>query len=108
MKVIDEETYLNINGASRQDIGDSSLHKNKGNNSDKTWSKIVNNQAKKDSILIEKREILRKEYHTKVALGELRPPTRLERLISISQGHEDNASVIAAKALLEKMKKKRE
>ena len=39
--VMDEETYLSINGASRQDIGDSAFHKNKGSLSDKTWSKMT-------------------------------------------------------------------
>ena len=43
--VMEEETFLSINGASRQDIGDSAFHKNKGNNSDKIWSKMVNAQA---------------------------------------------------------------
>lgn len=45
--VMEEETYLSINGASRQDIGDSAFHKNKGNNSDKAWSKMINAQAEK-------------------------------------------------------------
>ena len=36
--IMDEE-YLSISGASRQNIGDSAFHKNKGNNSEKTWSK---------------------------------------------------------------------
>lgn len=100
--VMEEETYLSINGASRQDIGDSAFHKNKGNNSDKTWSKMVNAQAEKDRKLIAKREELRKEYWLKVAQGELRPPTRNEKLISTANGNPDNESVIAARRLLEK------
>jgi hypothetical protein len=96
--VISEETYLSINGASRQDIGDAAFHKNKGNNSDKTWSKMVNAQAEKDRNLIARREELRKEYYT----GELRPPTRLEKLITIANGHPDNESVIAARRILDK------
>ena len=44
MNEMDEETYLSINGASRQDIGDSAFHKNKGN-SDKTWSKMIDAQS---------------------------------------------------------------
>ena len=100
--IMEEETYLSINGASRQDIGDSAFHKNKGNNSDKTWSKIVNAQAEKDRKLIIKREELRKEYWQKVENGELRPPTRNEKLISTANGNPDNECVIAARRLLEK------
>jgi hypothetical protein len=100
--VMEEETYLSINGASRHDIGDSAFHKNKGNNSDKTWSKMVNAQAEKDRKLIAKREELRKEYHLKVEKGELRPPTRAEKLISTANGNPDNESVMASRRLLDK------
>lgn len=41
MQILTEEQYLAINGASRQGIGEAALHKNKGNNSDKMWSKLV-------------------------------------------------------------------
>jgi hypothetical protein len=102
IKIIDEETYLSINGASRQDIGDAAFHKNKGNNSDKTWSKMVNAQVEKDRKLILRREELRTEYWSKVNAGELRPPTRFEKLISIANGHPDNESVIAARRILDK------
>ena len=100
MQIIDEETYLTINGASRQDIGDSALHKNRGNNSDKTWTKIINRQRDKDINLCIRREKLRKEYQAKVERGELRPPTRTEKLIEIARGHIDNESVRAARRLL--------
>jgi len=99
---MDEETYLSIKGASRQDIGDSAFHKNKGSHSDKTWSKMLNAQAEKDRSLIAKREELRKEYWQKVENGELRPLTRNERLIATAKGNPDNECVIAARRLLEK------
>lgn len=100
IEIIDEETYLFINGASRQDIGDAAFHKNKGN--DKTWSKMINAQAEKDRKLLSRREELRTEYWSKVNAGELRPPTRFEKLISIANGHPDNESVIAARRILDK------
>jgi SAM-dependent methyltransferase len=100
--VMDEETYLAIHGASRQDIGDSALHKNRGGASDKVWTKIVDAQAKKDADLIKRRQQLREEYWVKVGQGELRPPTRIEKLIETAQGHPDNESVQAARRLLEK------
>jgi len=100
--LITEEEYLSINGASRQDIGDSAFHKNKGSHSDKTWSKMINAQAEKDRRLIIRREELRKEFWQKVENGELRPPTRNERLIATANGNPDNECVIAARCLLEK------
>lgn len=102
ISIMEEETYLSINGASRQDIGDSAFHKNKGNNSDKTWSKMVNAQAEKDRKLIIRREELRKEYWQKVENGEFRPPTRNEKLILTANGNPDNECVIAARRLLGK------
>ena len=100
--VMDEETYLSIKGASRQDIGDSAFHKNKGNNSDKTWSKMIDTQSEKDRRLITKREELRKEYWQKVENGELREPTRNEKLIATAKGNPDNECTIAARRLLDK------
>ncbi len=100
--ITEEETYLSINGASRQDIGDSAFHKNKGNNSDKTWSKMIDAQAEKDRTLIIRREELRKEYFQKIENGEFRQPTRNERLIATANGHIDNECTIAARRLLNK------
>ena len=102
MNEMDEETYLSINGASRQDIGDSAFHKNKGNNSDKTWSKMINAQAEKDRKLIVRREELREEYWRKVKNGEIRELTRNEKLIVTANGHIDNECTIAARRLLDK------
>ena len=99
---MDEETYLSINGASRLGIGDSAFHKNKGSNSDKTWSKMIDTQVEKDRTLIIRREELRKEFWQKVENGELREPTRNERLIATAKGNPDNECVIAARRLLEK------
>ena len=97
---MDVETYLSINGASRQDIGDSAFHKNKGNNSDKTWSKMINAQSEKDRRLITKRAELREEYCRKVKNGEIRETTRNEKLIATANGHIDNECTIAARKLL--------
>lgn len=100
--IIDEEEYLSVNGASRQGIGDPALHKNRGSNSEVTWAKLVQAQADRDMQLIKRRDELRKEYWLKVENGELRPPTRIERLQKIASGNPDNASVSAAIRLLEK------
>lgn len=100
-ETIDCETYLAMHGASRQSIGDAALHKNKGK-SDRAWSAAVDRQAAKDRELCKRREALRLEYAAKVAVGEIRPPTRIETLQQIAAGHPDNAATIAARKLLEK------
>ena len=47
-------------------------------------------------------QIAGQEYDQLSAEGKIRPPTRNERLIQIARGHEDNASVQAARRLCEK------
>lgn len=100
--IMTEEQYLDINGASRQGIGDCALHKNRRGYSDKAWSKVINRQADKDSKLIELRQQLREEYRAKVEKGLIRPPTRIEKLLAIAAGHPDLESSKAAKRILKK------
>jgi len=97
-----EEEYLSSVGLSRQDIGESALHKNRGGKSDKQWAKTVDAQAAKDRELITKRDAARKDYADKIASGELRAPTRTEQLIRTAQGHEDNEATMSARRVLEK------
>lgn len=99
--VMDEETYLATHGASRFGIGEPALHKNipYGN----VRQKLIESQSKKDLELINKREQLRQEYKAKVAKGEIRPPTRVEKLLRQAQGMSELESVKAAKRLLAKM-----
>ena len=103
---MDEDLYLSLNGASRQDMGEPALHKNRGRHSDKTWRKMVDAQAEKDRLLIDRREILREEYWQKVQDGEMRPRNRLERLQQTADGHPDNPATLAAKRLLTKLNQK--
>lgn len=102
IRIMTEEDYLAIHGAGRQEMGESALHKNKGNNSDKVWKKLVERQAAKDRELCDRRQQLREEYYDLVLKGEIRQPTRFERLIAIANGHPDNASVQAARTILER------
>jgi len=48
------------------------------------------------------REKLRAEYNEKVAKGEIRPPSRYEKLISTAQGNPDRDDVQAARRILDK------
>ena len=98
--VIDQEDYLTQHGASRLGIGELALHKNIPEG--KQRKRLLDNQAKKDWELLKKRERLRNEYREKVEKGEIRPPTRIEKLIDTARGHPDNESTQAARRILEK------
>lgn len=100
--IIDLETFLAMNDAGRQLIGESALHKNRGNHSDKTWKQIINYQTQKDIAICNKREQLRQTYDEMVENGEIRPPSRFETLIRVANGMDDLQSVQAARRLLSK------
>lgn len=97
--VIDIESYLAQRGAHKS-FGDPALHKSHVRHSKNIWQKLIDRQAAKDHTLAEKREQLRQEFYELVALGIVREPTRIERLIRTAQGHSDNESVQAAHGLL--------
>lgn len=98
---VSEEQYLASKGASRQGIGESALHKNIQEGRAKR--QMIDRQAQSDRELIDKRDALRKEYRAKVKSGEIRKPTRQERLERIAQGQPDNEATQAAQRLLGKM-----
>lgn len=95
-----EEQYLALRGFGKDRIGDAGLHKAHTRFSRKQWDKKIQRQAAIDEIVIRKRAELREEYRQKVAGGELRPPTRIERLQAIAAGHPDNEAVQAARRIL--------
>ena len=98
--VMDEETYLAINGVSKYDIGDSALHKNIPEG--RIRDRILKRQCDLDNKIIEERDRLRKEYWNKIELSEIRSPNRIERLIMVAQGHPDNEATQAARRILVK------
>lgn len=100
--IMTEETYLAVNGASRQDIGECALHKNRGGKSDKAWKKIINDQAAKDHDLIIRRARLREEFKQKVASNEIKEPTAFERLKQTATGLPERSDVQAARRILER------
>lgn len=101
--VFTEEGYLASKGASRQDIGDSAFHKNKGRHSDKTWKKMVDGQAQKDHELIIRRARLREEYNSLIEQGKIRAPSKRENLAETAAGHPDNEATQAAQRLLARL-----
>lgn len=99
--VMDEETYLAVNGASNMGFGDSGMHKG-GMSHGKAWEDALKRQSLKDDELLAKRAQLQQEYRDKVQAGELRPPTVMEQRIFAANGHPDNESTQAARRMLAK------
>lgn len=100
--VMDEESFLAINGASRLGIGDAGLHRSVNTMSANTHRRNVEAQAEKDRLLILRRDELRELYKQKVEAGEIRPPSYKEAVIRTANGHPDNESVKAARRIAEK------
>jgi len=95
-----EEQYLARNRASLLGLGNPALHNPAGHVPRSRWRRYLNMQADADADLIARREQLREEYREKLAAGDLRRPTTIERLRETANGHPDNASVQAARRIL--------
>jgi hypothetical protein len=100
--VMDEETYLSVNGAGRGKIGDAGLHRSSERKSEKTHRRQVDEQAQRDHEVIARRGELREEYRAKVAAGEIRPPSAKEEVIAKANGHPDNAATQAARRIADR------
>lgn len=98
----DFEQYAAEHGASRQDYGDAALHRSNSSVSGAARRAALAAQSQRDADLTARREALRVEYKNKLASGELREMTELERLQQTAAGHPDNPSVAAARRLLVK------
>ena len=100
ISIMTEEEFLALSGYGRNALGDCALHKNipEGN----IRKKLLNHQLHEDHLILAKRVNLRIEYRKKVETGEIRPPTRLEKLERLSAGHIDNEVTRAARRLLKK------
>ena len=98
--VMTEEEYLSAKGYPYAGIGEPAMHK--GNYRTKSGQRLVKAQNDKDTEYTRKREELRREYKAKLASGEIREPSAVEKLIKSANGHPDNASTQAARRALEK------
>lgn len=101
-QVIDEESYLAQNGASRQDFGDATLHMSSNNVSTIGKKRAIAAQSAKDTALAVRREELRAEYKAKVEAGELRAPTGAEVTERTAAGLPELESTQAAQRLIAK------
>lgn len=101
-QVLTEEEYLSQNGYPFMGYSEAGLHKTSQNESKRSRQQAIDyvqNNAKKYDA---KRAELRKEYQQKVANGEIRQPTTIERALKIAQGLDERSDVQAARRLLEK------
>lgn len=102
MEVIDFETFAARHGAPA-DFGDAGLHCGAAHVGRSTRRRQVEAQFAKDNELTLRREELRRLFMEKIAAGEIREPTRLEKLRTVAAGHPDNPSVQAARRILARM-----
>jgi hypothetical protein len=92
----------NANCSNDAHQGDAALHRSSANVSGAARRAALATQAAKDSDLTKRREALRIEYKNKLATGELRELTELERLQEIAAGNPDSWATAAAQRVLAK------
>jgi len=100
---MDFEQFAVLNGCSSLDMGECALHKANSRISRKQWNRMIKGQLSRDIELAKKRETTRKEFERLKDRGEIREPTRIERLKITASGHPDNESVQAARRILGRM-----
>jgi len=101
-EILTFEQYASRHGLSRQNIGEAALHRSSNTKSANSHKKDVELQAERDRKLINQRDFLHQEFTAKIAIGELREPTREESIIQNANGHEDKESTWAARRIAEK------
>ena len=100
--VMTEDEYIMSKGVEVFPPGEPGLHR--------TPRRIPKSQQRENAKMMLKRQddwqkqvdALREEYRQKVMDGEIRPPSRIERLMDTAKGHPDNPSVQAARRILRK------
>ena len=101
-RVMTEDSYILSKGVNTFPPGEPGLHR--------TPRRIPKSQQRENSKIIMQRQdawqkqidFLRTEYRQKVMDGEIRPPSRIERLLGRAKGHPDLGSVQAARRILQK------
>lgn len=104
IKAMTEDEYLGLKGLADASSG-WVLDKLRSNRSLSTVQGKKRFRKEFDNVENEyqaKRAAAKQEYKNLVAQGKLRDKTRIEKLLTKAQGHEDNPSVQAARRLLAK------
>jgi len=101
-QVIDFETFATRHGASRLDYCEDGAVSPAGHMPKANWRRKMRTLAERNAELAQRRSELWEEYQRLVAEGKVRPPSRIEELLVIANGHEDRAQTHAARRLLAK------
>lgn len=100
--VMTEEDYLAKHGYGMASLGEFAMHKTRHDMPRRRRKEQMRLQRERDAKWQRKRDELRTEYRDKVKSGEIRPPTRVERLLEIAKGYPDRNDVQAARRILRK------
>jgi len=101
-QVIDFETFATQHGASRLDYCHDGAVSPAGHMPKSNWRRVMQTVAERNAELAQRRSELREEYQRLVAAGKVRPPSRIEKLLVIANGHEDRPQTHAARRVLDK------
>jgi hypothetical protein len=101
-QVIDFETFATQHGASRLDYCEDGTVSPAGHVPKSNWRRQMKTLAEHNAELAQRRDELLEEYQRLVAEGKVRPPSRIEELLVIANGHEDKAQTHAARRVLAK------
>lgn len=101
-QVIDFETFATMHGASRLDYCEDGAVSPAGHMPKADWRRKMRTLAERNAELSQRRAELWEEYQRLVAEGKVRPPSRIEELLVIANGHDDKAQTHAARRVLSK------
>lgn len=101
-KTMTEEDYLASKGYGLAALGDPAMHAYHRRPSKAQKKRLEEMLGMKLNKWQKNRDKLREEYREKVKNGEIRPPTRIERLMQRAKGHPDKSSTQAARRILRK------
>jgi len=101
-QVIDFETFATMRGASRLDYCEDGVVSPAGHMPKSNWRRKMRTMAERNAELARRRSELWEEYQRLVAEGKVRPPSRIEELLVIANGHDDKAQTHAARRVLDK------
>lgn len=102
--VMTQEEYLASKGYGMASLGDLALHRLPGlHPKNRKRYELLQRAALDEAEWSRRRQQLRKKYLAKAQAGEIRLPTRVERLTQIASGHSDLESVQAARRILSRM-----
>jgi hypothetical protein len=100
-KPVSRESFMAQQGAANMGHSEPALHRLPGVK-DNRKQQLIASQWDKSAEWQEKRDTTSAQYDEAIGRGEVREPTRIERLVTSAGGHPDNESTQAAIRLLSK------